>query len=164
MGFIDSLINSLRLPKKEAMFRLNRKGMTNTIVYLFVLLAVLFLPDMIRTIRNLDTNLTEVSRGQYLVQVIVFYPMFILFLILIGVSMLAGIALLMRKALGRKLTYQQLWKLTAYAATLPLILTVVLKNIAIPDGVSAILFFVLFSFLMYRMITIYPKIPTNRLS
>ncbi|MGI8316318.1 DUF1189 family protein [Halobacillus mangrovi] len=164
MGFIDSLINSLRLPKREAMFRLNRKGMTNTIVYLFILLAVLFLPDMIRTIRNLDTNLTEVSRGQYLVQVIVFYPMFILFLILIGVSMLAGVALLMRKALGRKLTYQQLWKLTAYAATLPLILTVVLKNIAIPDGVSAILFFLLFSFLMYRMITIYPRVPTKRLS
>ncbi|KHE67229.1 DUF1189 family protein [Halobacillus sp. BBL2006] len=164
MGFIDSLINSLRLPKKEAMFRLNRKGMTNTIVYLFMLLAILFLPDMIRTIKNLDTNLTEVSRGQYLVQVMVFYPLFIIFLILIGVSILAGGALLLRKVLGRKMTYQQLWKLTAYAATLPLILSVVLKNIAIPDGVSALLFFAIFSLLMYRMITIYPKKPTKRLS
>ena len=162
MVFFDSLMNSFRLPKKEAMFRLNRKGITSTIGYLFLLLTVLFLPDLIGTIIRLDSSLTEVSRGLYLVQVFVFYPLLIIFLIIVGVSIFAGAALLLRKALGRKLTYQQLWKMTAYASTIPLILTVVLKNISVPDSISALLFFTIFSFLMYRMIIIYPKASRKR--
>lgn len=160
MGILDSLLKSLRLPKKEAMFHLNRKGMTHTILYLFVLLGVLFLPDMIYAVLYLDSTLTEVSRGQFLVQMFVFYPMFIIFLILIGVSILAGGGLLMRKALGRRLTYQQLWKMTAYATTLPLISSVLLKTIAVPDGISALLFMIIITFLLYKMITIYPKKKT----
>ncbi len=162
MVFFDSLMNSFRLPKKEAMFRLNRMGITSTIGYLFLLLTVLFLPDLIGTIIRLDSSLTEVSRGLYLVQVFVFYPLLIIFLIIVGVSIFAGAALLLRKALGRKLTYQQLWKMTAYASTIPLILTVVLKNISVPDSISALLFFTIFSFLMYRMIIIYPKASRKR--
>ncbi|MBA2176610.1 DUF1189 family protein [Halobacillus locisalis] len=162
MVFFDSLMNSFRLPKKEAMFRLNRKGITSTIGYLFLLLTILFLPDLIGTIIRLDSSLTEVSRGLYLAQVFVFYPLLIIFLIIVGVSVFAGGALLLRKALGRKLTYQQLWKMTAYASTIPLILTVVLKNISVPDSISALLYFTIFSFLMYRMIMIYPKASRKR--
>ncbi|MGP4076732.1 DUF1189 family protein [Halobacillus sp. K22] len=162
MGFFDSLWNSVRLPKKEAMFRLNRKGITNTIVYLFILMTVLFLPDMIGTIIRLDSNLTEVSRGLYLVQVFVFYPMLIIFLILVGVSALAGAALLITRQLERKLTYQQLWKMTAYAATVPLILSILLKNTPVPNSLSALIFFSLFFYIMFRMIIIYPKKKTKR--
>lgn len=161
MGFFDSLKNSLRLPKKEAMFHLNRKGITQTIGYLFVLLFALFLPDMVFSIMYLETSVTEVSRGMYIVQFLVFYPLLIVFLILVGVSILAGGALLLCKALERKLSYQLLWKLTAYAATLPLILSVVLKYAAVPNVISALIFFILFSFYMYRMIIIYPKAPVR---
>ncbi|MCA1012489.1 DUF1189 family protein [Halobacillus halophilus] len=162
MEFLDSLWNSIRLPKKEAMFRLNRKGITSTIVYLFILMTVLFLPDMIGTIIRLDSNLTEVSRGLYLVQVFVFYPMLIIFLILVGVSALAGAALLMTNQLDRKLTYQQLWKMTAYAATVPLVLSILLKNTPVPNGLSALIFFSLFIYIMFRMIIIYPKKKAKR--
>ncbi|MCA0972442.1 DUF1189 domain-containing protein [Halobacillus litoralis] len=159
---IDSLLNSFRLPKKEAMFHLNRKGITHTIGYLFLLLAILFLPDMIATIIRLDSDLTEVSRGLYLAQVFVFYPLLIIFLIIVGVSIFAGAALVMKNLLRRKLAYQQLWKMTAYASTIPLILSVILKNLFVPNSISAILFFGIFGFLMYKMITIYPKAPTPR--
>ncbi|MGP4070804.1 DUF1189 family protein [Halobacillus sp. B29] len=162
MEFFDSLWNSVRLPKKEAMFRLNRKGITSTIMYLFILMTVLFLPDMIGTIIRLDSNLTEVSRGLYLVQVFVFYPMLIIFLILVGVSALAGAALLMTNQLDRKLTYQQLWKMTAYAATMPLVLSILLKNTPVPNGLSALIFFSLFIYIMFRMIIIYPKKKAKR--
>ncbi|SFG17342.1 Protein of unknown function [Halobacillus alkaliphilus] len=162
MEFFDSLWNSVRLPKKEAMFRLNRKGITSTILYLFILMTVLFLPDMIGTIIRLDSNLTEVSRGLYLVQVFVFYPMLIIFLILVGVSALAGAALLMTNQLDRKLTYQQLWKMTAYAATVPLVLSILLKNTPVPNGISALIFFSLFIYIMFRMIIIYPKKKAKR--
>ncbi|WP_231622436.1 DUF1189 family protein [Halobacillus karajensis] len=154
-------MNSLRLPKKEAMFHLNRKGITNTIGYLFVLLLLLFLPDMITSIIYLETNVTEISRGMYIVQFLVFYPLLIVFLILVGVSVLAGGSLLMRKFLSRKLTYQQLWKLTAYASTLPLILSILLKYITVPDAFSALIFIGIFTYYMYRMITVYPKAPVK---
>jgi len=162
MEFFDSLWNSVRLPKKEAMFRLNRKGITSTIMYLFILMTVLFLPDMIGTIIRLDSNLSEVSRGLYLVQVFVFYPMLIIFLILVGVSALAGAALIMTNQLDRKLTYQQLWKMTAYAATMPLVLSILLKNTPVPNGLSALIFFALFIYIMFRMIIIYPKKKAKR--
>ncbi|ASF37809.1 hypothetical protein CEH05_01210 [Halobacillus halophilus] len=162
MEFFDSLWNSVRLPKKEAMFRLNRKGITSTIMYLFILMTVLFLPDMVGTIIRLDSNLTEVSRGLYLVQVFVFYPMLIIFLILVGVSALAGAALIMTNQLDRKLTYQQLWKMTAYAATVPLVLSILLKNTPVPNGLSALIFFSLFIYIMFRMIIIYPKKKAKR--
>ncbi|MYL51402.1 DUF1189 domain-containing protein [Halobacillus litoralis] len=161
MVFFDSLINSLRLPKKEAMFHLNRKGITHTIGYLFVLLLLLFLPDMVISILYLETNLTEVSRGMYMAQFLVFYPLLIVFLILVGVSILAGGSLLMRKALSRKLAYQQLWKLTAYACTLPLILSVLLKYLTVPNAISALIFMAIFVYYMYRMITVYPKVPAK---
>ncbi|QAS52591.1 DUF1189 family protein [Halobacillus litoralis] len=161
MGFFNSLVNSLRLPKKEAMFHLNRKGITNTILYLFLLLLILFMPDMIATVIHMESNLTEVSRGRYIIQFLVFYPLLIVFLILVGVSVLAGGGLLMRKALGRKLAYQQLWKLTAYATTLPLILSVILKYLTVPDGISALIFISIFAFFMYRMIVVYPRVPTK---
>ncbi|MCA1024224.1 DUF1189 family protein [Halobacillus litoralis] len=159
MEFFDSLMNSLRLPKKEAMFHLNRKGITQTIGYLFVLLLVLFLPDMVFSMIYLETSVTEVSRGMYMVQFLVFYPLLIVFLILVGVSIMAGGALLLCRVLTRKLSYQLLWKLTAYASTLPLILSVVLKYAAVPNVISALIFFVLIVFYMYRMIIIYPKVP-----
>lgn len=158
---IDSLLNSFRLPKKEAMFQLNRKGITHTIGYLFLLLAILFLPDMIGTIIQLDSDLTEVSRGLYLAQVFVFYPLLIIFLIIVGVSVFAGAAMLIKKAMGRKLAYQQLWKMSAYASTVPLILSVLLKNIDVPNWISSILYLTIFTFLIYRMIRVYPKAPTK---
>ncbi|TGB02002.1 DUF1189 family protein [Halobacillus salinus] len=158
---IDSLLNSFRLPKKEAMFRLNRKGITHTIGYLFLLLAVLFLPDMIGTIIRLESDLTEVSRGLYLAQVFVFYPLLIIFLIIVGVSIFAGAAMVMKNVMGRKLAYQQLWKMSAYASTIPLILSVLLKNLAVSDWISAVLFIGIFTFLIFRMIRIYPKAPTK---
>lgn len=162
MGFVHSFWNSIRLPKKEAMFQLNRTGITHTILYLFLLMILLFLPDMIGTIIRLDSSLTEVSRGLYLAQVFVFYPLLIIFLILVGVSTLAGAAVLITKMLKRKLTYQQLWKMTAYTATMPLILSVILKNTPVTNGISAIVFFAVFFYVIYRMIIIYPKKKANR--
>ncbi|MGV2622735.1 DUF1189 family protein [Halobacillus sp. ACCC02827] len=161
MGFLDSLMNSLRLPKKEAMFRLNRKGITHTIGYLFILLALLFLPDMVATIVHMETNLTEISRGRYVVQFLVFYPLLIIFIILVGISLLAAASMLLRRVLSRKLIYQQLWKLSAYAVTLPLILSVVLKYMEVPDRYSALLFLIIFGFFMYKMIIVYPKVPAK---
>ncbi|WP_181350415.1 DUF1189 family protein [Thalassobacillus sp. CUG 92003] len=158
MGFVDSFINSLRLPKKEAMFHLNRKGIIHTILYVFLLLVVLFLPDLIRMLLNLEASADEgTSRGLLIIQVLVFYPGFVIFMILVSVSIFAGCGLLMRTWLNRKLTYQQLWKLTVYAATTPLIIVTVLNMTPLNEWMVALLFISTLLFLLLRMIQIYPK-------
>ncbi len=164
MGFLDSLVSSLRLPRKKAMFHLNRKGMTNTIFYMFTLLSLLFLPDLILTIQHLDVRLQEVSRGLYIFQVLFFYPLFIIFMILTGISILAGGALLLKSLLKRKLIYQQLWKMVSYASTLPLIISVILKHTPVPNWMSFLLFVTILFVYIYRMISIYPKLSQKRVS
>ncbi|WP_347861649.1 DUF1189 family protein [Salimicrobium sp. PL1-032A] len=154
---MESLKLSLRLPKKDALFQLNRKGMTDTIGYLFVLLLVLFIPSMYNAVTTFEQELQEVSRGLYIAQALVFYPLLIIFLIIAGVSLLAGGGLFLSKVLKRKLNYQQLWKMTAYALTLPLTFSTVSTYIGVAESVTVLLFFVPISFLLYKMIMVYPK-------
>ncbi|SDJ80407.1 DUF1189 family protein [Salimicrobium halophilum] len=154
---MESLKLSLRLPRKDALFQLNRKGITSTIGYLFVLLLVLFIPNIYNAITTFERELTEVSRGLYMAQALVFYPLLIIFLIIAGVSILAGGGLFLSKLLKRKLRYQQLWKMTAYALTLPLTFSTVSTYIGVSEYVTVLLFFVPISYLLYKMITVYPK-------
>ncbi|UOQ44519.1 DUF1189 domain-containing protein [Halobacillus salinarum] len=157
MGFFDSLWHSLQLPKKKAMFHLNRKGMTSTIGYIFILLCLLFLPDLILTIQHLNEQLETNERGLYMAQVFFFYPMYLISMILVGISILAGGALLLKKFLHRKLIYQQLWKMVVYAATIPLIISSILKHTPVPNWISFLLFISILFFYMYKMIKAYPR-------
>ncbi|WP_234972619.1 DUF1189 family protein [Salimicrobium salexigens] len=156
---MESLKLSLRLPKKEALFQLNRKGITSTIGYLFVLLLVLFLPNIYSAITTFERELTEVARGLYMAQALVFYPLLIIFLIVAGVTIIAGGGLLLSKILKRKLRYQQVWKMTAYALTLPLVFSTLSTYIGLPDYVTVLVFITPISYLLYKMITVYPKRP-----
>ncbi|WP_077622983.1 DUF1189 family protein [Sediminibacillus massiliensis] len=158
MELFISFKNSLLLPKKHALFRLNRISMRNTIVYIFLLMFLLFLPEVVHSILHFEEEGKVLTRTVYIMEVIIFYPFSILFMVVTIVSLLAGLSVGIKKAAGRKLKYQQLWKMTSFAMTVPLIVFTILRLLFGFDGILIYLVFMaMFCFLMYRMITVYPK-------
>ncbi|GAB2539159.1 DUF1189 family protein [Gracilibacillus alcaliphilus] len=154
MRLLAILQKSASLPKKEALFWLNRVSMRDTLVYLFLLFFIVFLPNVILLILRYEAGLSHISYSQYLLQIIVFYPFFTMFLVVASISLLALGAWLWRTLLRRKLAYQQLWKMTGFALLWPLLLYQLLTFLPILDGfgMSAALLY----FLLVRMIMVYP--------
>ncbi|MCT2535488.1 DUF1189 domain-containing protein [Aquibacillus koreensis] len=158
MELFTSLKNSLLLPKKEALFRLNRISMRNTIVYVFVLMFLLLLPDSLMGMMESQNRPEGIDPSIFIIQMVVFYPLMILFVAITLVSVLAGFALLLKQLLRRKLKYQQLWKMTAYAMTIPFTIYAILSTIGLDYGIVTILLIGGLYYLLYKMIVIYPKV------
>ncbi|WP_066191675.1 hypothetical protein [Gracilibacillus timonensis] len=154
MKLFNILGKSAALPKKKALFALNRVSMRDTLVYLFLLFFIAFLPNVISLILRFEAGVSQASYSQYLLQIIVFYPFSIMFLVIVSVSILALGGWLCRLYLHRRLAYQQLWKMTGFALLWPLVfykgLAVWLPNLAFIGGL------LLLYILLIQMIRVYP--------
>ncbi|WP_026571664.1 MULTISPECIES: DUF1189 family protein [Sediminibacillus] len=157
MGLIKIFKHSIVLPKKQAVFWLNRVSMRDTLVYIFLLIFVLYLPEgydlAIQDNLLLDSDL----RSVFILQSITFYPMYVIFSGLVVISALAAVALLMSRMLSRKLAFQHLWKMTAFALTVPLIIYTLIKLTGWGNSYLVMLLLVGLYFILYNMITVYPK-------
>ncbi|MFD2657580.1 hypothetical protein [Gracilibacillus thailandensis] len=157
MAILAILRNSAILPKKEAMFWLNRVSMRDTLVYLFLIFFISFLPNVILMIANFKQGQSHISYSQFLLQIIVFYPFFIMFIVVTGVSILTIGPWILKSFLQRKLAYQQLWKMTSFALLWPLIIYHLLFFTPLPTSIAFLVGLVLLYIILYQMILIYPK-------
>lgn len=157
MELFLSLKNSVLLPKKNALFRLNRVSMRNVLVYILLLSLLLVVANMISGINNSAGNRNGAQESMYLLQLIVVYPFFIIFLMITGISLLAAMSFLIKRLLARKLSYVYLWKMTAFALTVPLFIYMVLDSINVDDGFIQLISFLYFLFIMVRIILVYPR-------
>lgn len=155
MQLLNIFKQSIVLPKKEALFVLNRVSMRDTLTYIITLMFLLFIPEVVLMLVNLEANQSNLST--YILQLIVFYPFFIVFFAISAVSLLAAISLVMKYWLKRKLLYQQLWKMTSFSLTLPLILYTILRYLSVGYLITNLLPLLLLYFLIYKMIVVYPK-------
>ncbi|ENH95542.1 hypothetical protein J416_15522 [Gracilibacillus halophilus YIM-C55.5] len=162
MSIIKQFRNSLKLPNKQALFQLNRVSMRDTLVYLFSLYFLLFLPNVVMMIAHFDVSTSPFSFSQYLLQIILFYPFFMLFLVVTSISLVALVSWGVSIGLGRNLIYQQLWKMTGFALTIPLCVYQLLTLLSVPDGFVGVFASCIFFYTIIRMISHYPKKRTNR--
>jgi len=160
MKLIYAFIDSLKLPKKEAMKRVNKLNMKTTIIYLFFLLIIWALPIIIELLALKDNN--DIPRDIYIIQVLIVYPFLMVFLALVTITIVSFFGTLVSKAVKRKLKFQLLWKMSVFALTLPtlvytLMYIIIGSNSFVNGGVL-----ILFAFTLVRMILHYPKqIPTR---
>ena len=159
MSLIKIIQLSAKLPRKQAVFALNRVPMRDTLVYLFCLYFFLFLPYTLMNMMDVYEN--AISKSQLVLQSILFYPFFMMFLVIISISTLAAIASFFRLILSRKLAYQQLWKMSAYAILWPFILYQVFLFLPFSNYVGLVISFLIYGYLMWRMILIYPRKKKN---
>ncbi|WP_058308371.1 DUF1189 family protein [Gracilibacillus massiliensis] len=157
MAILSILSKSASLPKKEAMFWLNRISMRDTLVYLFLLFFISFLPNVLLIISQFESTESQIPFSQYLLQVIVFYPFFMMFLIVTSISILALGSWFLKWVCQRKLAYQQLWKMTSYALLWPLLIYHLLFFTKIPITLSFIIGLTLLYIILFKMIISYPK-------
>ncbi|GAA0300025.1 hypothetical protein GGQ92_001542 [Gracilibacillus halotolerans] len=155
MSLLKIIKLSSKLPNKKAVFALNRVAMRDTLVYLFCLFFFLFLPYTFLNMMDVYEN--AISKSQLVLQSIIFYPFFMMFLVIVSISTLAAIATIFRFILSRKLAYQQLWKMSAYAILWPFILYQITLFLPISNYVGLAVSFGIYVYLMWRMILIYPR-------
>lgn len=154
MPLLKAFWNSIQLPKKEAMFALNRTKMGGTLAYLFILFFVISVPEGVRFV--LSNNQT-LPLTLMVLQFIIFGYFLFLFVGMCFISIMAGICMGISVVLKRKLVYRHLWKLAAYAATLPLILYGVATSFSLLSSLIPLGLFLLSLVMLIRMISIFPK-------
>ncbi len=157
MIFWNVFKESLKLPRKKALFTLNRTGMDIVVVYLFILLLFVSIPPLIDRIN--DTQIANVQVKQFF-RIIYFFIFYYLPLNVIVFSFISGIAYLgkgIAYVLKRKLHYSLLWKMTAYTTTIPFVVyTIIALFFPISDSILSI-GIVYTIIILIRLITIYPK-------
>lgn len=156
MLFGKILKESLLLPKKQAMFQLNRIGMDKIMIYLFLLFFLASLPELIERLTNSSNLGTELNLILQLIYFFMFYYLILAFSLLAVISGIAYIGKGIVHLAKRKLYYGTLWKLTACTMTLPIILFTVVSLIwAVPDSFLFILI-IYPLLLLIRMTYLYP--------
>lgn len=157
MIFWNVFKDSLKLPRKKAMFSLNRTGMDIVVVYLFILLLFVSIPPLIERIQEVQVAGIDVQK---FFRIIYFFIFFYLPLNVIIFAFISGIAYIGKGfayLFQRKLHYSLLWKMTAYTTTIPFIVyTVLAFFFSIPD--TFLWLGVLYTLLiLVRLILIYPR-------
>lgn len=157
VNLVFILKKSLLLPKKKALFELNRVNMRDTLSYTVCLMSLLFLPDIIKMIMNADQVYKGSLYSAYIIQILVFYPFLILFFAVAGISILTFFSTIITKLVKRKLAYHYLWKITSYALTYPVLIYTVLKLFHIDHVVLNQIPLINLFFITYKIILVYPK-------
>lgn len=157
MIFWQTLITSIRLPSKQAMFKLNRIGMDITVVYMFILLFLVSIPSLIERIITPQGIGSDMNLLFVVIYFFIFYylPLVIIFFISLSIAtyLFKGIS----KLVKRKLQFSLLWKMCAYATTIPLLLYIIL-SIKFHLNILYLWLSLLYTFiLIIKMIFHYPK-------
>lgn len=158
MNIIEIFKYSVLLPNKKALFRLNRIGMKMIVTYVFILMLIAASPPLttfIFTGRLPAEN--DIPPTLFILQFFFFYYLLVVFIGFLGISAIAYIGLWLRKWLQRKLAYQQLWKMSAFAATVPLLLYTLAETLAINHWTVVITFLIVWLAIITKMITAFPR-------
>lgn len=157
MVFIRAFLHSIRLPQKKAMFQLNRIGMDITIVYMFILLAIVSIPSLIDSLTSPTGSIAEMNAFFIFVYFFMVSYLSLIGLVFIFLSLIAYIATGIATLLQRKIRFAILWKLCAYTTTIPfLIYTIIAFFFPISQVYLWVLCVYTFFFII-KMITVFPR-------
>lgn len=155
MGVLHAFKLGLLLPRKRAVFQLNRVKTKAFLIYILLLHLIISFPNGVRLISN-SINSGEFGKESLLILFI--YPLFIILFGILGILLLASIGILIRTMTKRKLVYQLLWQMTVYALTYPIMLYVLFDVFGITNWIVNLLLLVIFLVIFLKMILTYPKI------
>lgn len=157
MIFWNLFIHSLKLPNKQAMFKINRAGMDIMLIYMLILMAIVSIPSFISIRSNPDEMSAQVN---IIFQIVYFLIFSYLPLVIILFLLLSGVAFItkgMSKLLHRKLKYSLLWKQVAATTTIPFLVYTIVALIY-PINEKWLWLFIPYSLLMMlKVITVFPR-------
>lgn len=157
MIFWKSFLNSLQLPKKQAMFKLNRTGMDITVVYMFILLFFVSLPTFIEQMVNPMGAMASMNIVFSLIYFFMFSYLPLTIIVFLLLSLIAYIGTGIAQLLKRRLRFSLLWKMSAYLTTIPFLIYTGLSFFFPVNDSFLWLVLVYTLLLLIKVITVYPK-------
>ncbi|RYG73368.1 hypothetical protein EU245_06670 [Lentibacillus lipolyticus] len=157
MVFWRILINSLKLPSKQAVFQLNRIGMDFTVLYMFILIVFISLPSFTNKLQASGGPGSDMNLVFFFIYFFIFYYLPLVIMAFLLLSLIAYLGTSFAKLLRRKIRFSILWKLTVYTTTIPFFLyTAAALIFPLKDGWLSV--FMIYSLvLVLKIITVYPK-------
>ncbi len=157
MIFLETFLESIKLPSKTALFKLNRTGMDIVVIYMFFLILIISIPSLVDQLLHPEGLSKETNVIFIIIFFFIFHVLPMNIIIFIAISLLSFIFLGITKFMQRKLRFAILWKMTAYTTTVPFIIYMILAlffHISHTYLWISILYTVI---LVIKMISIYPK-------
>src|SRR5699024_3313108 len=121
-------LHSIKLPKRNAAFALNRIGMDKVIFYIFLLLGIASFPGLIEQIQtNANAQSLQIQSFFFLIFFFIFYYLIMTVAVLLGISLIAYLGSWIAALTKRKLRYSILWKMAACITTIPILVFTVMS-------------------------------------
>lgn len=146
-------VNSLQLPKKQAVFTLNRIGMDAVVFYVLIFIAISAIPSYVSQYNENE----QLSVFIFTIFFFIFHYLVVLIIIFTLISILASILLIITKLSKRKLHYAILWKMTAAATTIPFILFTIIAFFIDIESIFLTISALFILIIVTRIIFIYPR-------
>lgn len=157
MTLWNVFLESIKLPKKKALFKLNRVGMDIVVIYLFILLLLVSIPSFIQQVTGTNGFIHDLNIFFQIIYFFIFYYLPMNLIVFSFLSLVAYIGLGITKIMNRKLRFSILWKMSAFSITLPFIIYTIVAMF-IPISNIFLWLAILYTFiLLSKMISIYPK-------
>ena len=156
--FWEIFKNSIKLPKRKAAFALNRIGMDMVILYMFLLLALASIPDLINQFQsNTGEAGIQIQPFFELIFFFIFYYLIMITAMMACISLIAYIGTLVARAVKRKLRYAILWKMAACVATIPILVFIIISFFYTAGSLYLVIALVFHLIIFIQTIFLYPK-------
>lgn len=157
MIFWRTFLQSLKLPNKQAMFKLNRTGMDITVIYMFILLFLVSTPTLIHQFISTTGPTANVNIVFLLIYFFFFSYLPLTIIVFVLLSVIAYIGTWLAKLFHRRLRFSLLWKMSAYLTTVPFLIYLIL-SLFTPVNDDFLWFILIYTLaLLVKVITVYPK-------
>ncbi|SET24926.1 Protein of unknown function [Oceanobacillus limi] len=152
-----TFLQSLQIPSKKIIFKLNRTGMDTTVFYMFILLFIVSTPSLIDRI-NENTGFTSEMNIVFLfIYFFIFSYLPLTITIFVGITIISYAMTWIAQLMERKLHLQVLWKMAAYTSTIPFLLYTVFELFYSAPDVLLWFSLVYIVVMLIIIISVYPK-------
>lgn len=157
MILLQAFLNSVKLPNKQAIFKLNRIGMDITVLYMSILVLLVSIPSLVDRLTATAGASADMQLILLLVYFVIFYYLPLITMVLLLLSLVAYIGTGISRLMKRKIKFPILWKMSAYTTTIPFLLYTIIALIFTVDVMYLWLFLISSLFFIIKIITVYPK-------
>lgn len=157
MILLQAFLNSVKLPNKQAIFKLNRIGMDITVLYMSILVLLVSIPSLVDRVTATAGASADMQLILLLVYFVIFYYLPLITMVLLLLSLVAYIGTGISRLMKRKIKFPILWKMSAYTTTIPFLLYTIIALIFTVDVMYLWLFLISSLFFIIKIITVYPK-------
>ncbi|MGF9976836.1 DUF1189 family protein [Viridibacillus arvi] len=154
MSIVTTFKVSLSLPKKKAVYQINRIKTKDYLLYILLMHFVIALPNGIQMASEF---IAKGDIDKTFLLVFTLYPLLVILTGITSISVLATTGLLIRTVAKRKLIYQLLWKMAMYACTYPVLLYTTINLFYKTNSMVHLILVMLFLYIFTKMILAYPK-------